>query len=181
MRWLRVDERDVSNIIGANPDVIKRIPVVKYRKKGSSIPSSSPLHQQQPQEIAQPSLAGPHSSSPIPPPKPARLASPLTTSPGPNKPTRTGSSPGPNKPSRTGSSPGPSKPPRSLSISSTSSVHIPSFSPENEIELDEDDAICVICLNRYIDGENLRRLHCLHHFHKKVFGLGLICSALMSG
>jgi hypothetical protein len=172
MRWLRVDERDVSNIIGANPDVIKSIPVVKYRKKGS-VSSISP-YQNQPQEIAQPSVVGPHPSSPIPPPKPARLASPLT-------------SPGPSKPTRNTFSPGPPKPPRALSISSMGS---PSYSPtvfldtraENEIELDEDDAICVICLNRYVDGENLRRLHCLHHFHKKVWGRAVNWdSVLMNG
>jgi hypothetical protein len=167
MRWLRVDEQDVSNMIGANPDVIKGIPVVKYRKKGAISSFSPPtnesrtqIQKQQPQEIAQPS-SGPHTprGSPIPPPKPARLSSSMT-SPRPPKPTRAGS--------------GPPKPQRTSLVTSPVSLHIPSFSPtitgvgENEIELDEDDALCVICLNRYIDGENLRRLYCQHHFHKKV-------------
>ncbi|KAJ1560267.1 hypothetical protein HK405_007681 [Cladochytrium tenue] len=36
-----------------------------------------------------------------------------------------------------------------------------------DLELDDEDAVCVICLNQYDDGELLRRLHCNHHFHMK--------------
>ncbi|KAJ3313812.1 hypothetical protein HDU76_002546 [Blyttiomyces sp. JEL0837] len=34
-----------------------------------------------------------------------------------------------------------------------------------ELELDDEDAVCVICLNSYEEGEKLRRLVCYHHFH----------------
>ena len=34
------------------------------------------------------------------------------------------------------------------------------------LELEEEDAVCVICLGSYEEGEELRQLACQHHFHK---------------
>lgn len=98
MRWLRVDER--SEVMGANPDVVKSIPILKYRKKDVV------------EEHVETSVVEGNA-----PPKPPRL-------------------------------------------------FVDGYTPD--ITLDDDDAVCVICLNRYVDGENLRRLYCMHHYHRKV-------------
>ncbi|KAJ3068680.1 hypothetical protein HDU98_008195 [Podochytrium sp. JEL0797] len=31
--------------------------------------------------------------------------------------------------------------------------------------MNDDDAICVICLTLYADGDGIKRLDCKHHFH----------------
>jgi len=33
--------------------------------------------------------------------------------------------------------------------------------------MDKEDAVCVICLSEYTDGEEFKRLPCKHHFHPK--------------
>ena len=41
--------------------------------------------------------------------------------------------------------------------------------PQTDVlELEDEDAQCVICLNSYEEGERLRKLFCGHHFHIKV-------------
>lgn len=39
-------------------------------------------------------------------------------------------------------------------------------SPTPTLELSEEDALCVICLAGYEDGDSLRMLSCQHHFHQ---------------
>lgn len=193
MRWLRIGgERDSGNMIGADPETVKKLPVMKYRKKGSivSLTQNQPLYENQPAAISQPSMERHRSFSssaadapvvitstaagPTPPPKPARLSLPRVSSSA--------------KPPRN-SAPPPPKPHRVTSPTDAPSSHIPgSRSPlpllhatevtvdPLSIELDDDDAVCVICLNRYIDGDNVRRLYCMHHFHKQVCTTGIFLS-----
>lgn len=149
--------------MGAPLSVINAIPIVKYRIK-RVIPDASPTS---PDLVESPAVDAPN--EPIVTDKldqPVDIQQASSSSQSQHKLRKFHILPGLFKPRN---SEGTSSP----SISSPrwtwgSPQHTgPKNDDRNVIEIEQEDAVCVICLGEYDDGESLKQLSCKHHFHIK--------------